>query len=130
MNSREWKIHKILDETKRVYILPARANGKLYNQLELYADLFTQKKDISVIRASDVEKAIDILKQKPKPVPYFDVMDMLERTHRYELFNDYLVKSEPKVILNTTTMDNPFWNEWRTCFGINDCFIVKESNLA
>ena len=53
MNSHEWKIHRILDETKRVYILPARGNSKLYNQLELYADLFTQKKDIKVIRAED-----------------------------------------------------------------------------
>lgn len=127
-NSHDWKIHKILNETKRVYILPARGNDKLYTQLELYVDLITQKKDIKVIRAEDVKKAVDILKQKPKPVPDFDVIDMLERTHRHERFNDYLVRSEPKVILNTTSMDTPFWKEREAWLGVNDCFIVVPEN--
>ena len=123
-NSHDWKIHKILDEAKRVYILPARGNDKLYTQLELYVDLLTQKKDIKVIRAEDVKKAVDILRQKPKPVPDFDVIDMLARTHRYELFNDYLMRTEPKVIFNTTNMDAPFWKEREAWLAVNDGFIV------
>lgn len=124
MNAHDWKIHKILDETKRVYIYPARGNDKFYAQLELYAELMTQNKEVRVIRAKDVKDIIDILKQKPKPVPDFDVIDALERTHRYELFNDYVVKSEPKVILNTTSMDTSFWKEQMEWFAMNDCFIV------
>ena len=128
MNNHEWMIHKILDETKRVYICPARGNCKPYTQLEIYADLVTRNKDVKVIRVEDVKKVADILRQKPTPVPDFDVMDMLERTHRYELFNDYVVKSEPKVILNSSIMDTPFWNEWKVWFGLNDCFIVTPDN--
>lgn len=127
-NSHDWKIHKILDETKRVYILPARGNCKLHTQLELYVDLLTQKKDIKVIRAEDVKNAIDILRQKPKPVPDFDVIDILERTHRHELFNDYLVRSESKVMLNTTNMDTPFWKEREVWLAVNDGFIVVPKN--
>ena len=124
-NKYDWKIHKILDEAKRVYICPARGNGKLYTQLELYADLFTnKKKDISVIRAEDIEKAIDIFRQKAEAVPDFDVIDALERTHRYELFNDYLVRSEPKIIFNTTIIETPFWKERTDWLSLYDGFIV------
>ena len=58
LNKYDWKIHKILDEAKRVYILPARGNDKLYNQLELYVDLMTKNRDIKIIRVEDIEKFI------------------------------------------------------------------------
>lgn len=60
MNSHEWKIHKILDEAKRVYIRPARGSGKIYTQLELYAELMAQNKDVKVIRAWDIKKAFNL----------------------------------------------------------------------
>lgn len=81
-NHHDWKIHKILDEAKRVYIYPARGSDKPYNQLELYADLMTQSRDIRIIRATDVEKAIKLLSEQPS---WYDLFD----THLYELFNDY-----------------------------------------
>lgn len=81
-NKYDWKIHKILDEAKRVYILPARGNDKLYNQLELYTDLTTKKRDIRIIRAEDVETAIKLLSKKPSWYDAFGV-------HLHERFNDY-----------------------------------------
>lgn len=56
MNSHEWKIHKILEEAKRVYICPARGNNKVYTQLEMYVDLMAKNRDVKVIRAEDLKK--------------------------------------------------------------------------
>lgn len=88
ITSNDWKIHKILDEAKRVYIYPARGNNKHYTQLELYADLMAQNKNIRVIRAEDVKKAVD--KLKSEPVLDYDLVDIFEETHRHRLFGDYL----------------------------------------
>lgn len=60
MNNHEWKIHKIIDEAKRVYICPARGSSKSYTQLELYAELMAQNKEIKVIRAADVKKDFNL----------------------------------------------------------------------
>lgn len=87
MNSHDWKIHKILDEAKRVYILPARGNDKFYSQLELYADLMTKNRDIRIIRATDVETAIKLLSKQPHWYDAFDV-------HLHERFNDYYLNRE------------------------------------
>lgn len=56
MNHHDWKIHKILDEAKRVYICPARGNDKLYTQLELYSELMAQNKEIVLVRSADIPK--------------------------------------------------------------------------
>ena len=125
MNNHEWKIHKILDEAKRVYICPARGNCKSYTQLELYAELMAQNKDIKVIRSEDIKKAVDILRAKPEPVLDYDLIDMLERTHRHELFNDYLMKYEPKIITSTTIEDSSFWKHWSMWHALYDGFIVS-----
>lgn len=55
-NHHDWKIHKILDEAKRVYICPARGNDKLYTQLELYTELMAQNKEITFMRKKDLPK--------------------------------------------------------------------------
>lgn len=86
MNHHDWKIHKILDETKRVYILPARGNDKLYTQLELYSELMTQNKEITIIRAEDVKKAVD----KFRSISDFDLEFMLEKRAKYESYWNYL----------------------------------------
>ena len=81
-NKHDWKIHKILDEAKRVYICPARGNDKLHSQLELYADLMAKNRDISIIRVTDIEKAIELLSIQPSWYDAFPV-------HLHEHFNDY-----------------------------------------
>lgn len=81
-NKYDWKIHKILDEAKRVYILPARGSDKTYTQLELYSEFTTKNRDISIIRAKDVEEAIKLLSMKPSWYESFGV-------HLHERFNDY-----------------------------------------
>lgn len=73
--SRDWNIHKKLDETRRVYVIPARANDKTYTQLELYSELMAQNKEIKVIRAEDIRKAVELLKPKTEPDPYFEWLD-------------------------------------------------------
>ena len=85
-NYHDWKIHKILSETKRVYICPARHNDKTYTQLEVYATLMAQNKDVKIIRAEDVKKAVD----KFRSIPDFDLEFMLERRAKYEAYWNYL----------------------------------------
>ena len=55
-NSHDWKIHKILSEAKGVYIYPARGNCKVRTQLELYAELMDQGKEITFVRSADLPK--------------------------------------------------------------------------
>ena len=83
--SRDWNIHKKLDETRRVYVMPARANDKTYTQLELYKELMTQGKDVKVIRAEDIRKAVELLKPKTEPDPYFEWLD-----RRYSALDSFI----------------------------------------
>ena len=55
-NNHDWKIHRILDDARKVYICPARGNDKLYTQLELYAELMAQNKEIIFMRKKDLPK--------------------------------------------------------------------------
>ena len=55
-NNHDWKIHKILDETRRVYVCPARGTNKVQTQLELYVELMNQGKDITFVRKKDLPK--------------------------------------------------------------------------
>lgn len=91
INHYDWKIHRKLEETRRVYICPARHNDKTYTQLKLYAELMTQNKNIKVIRASDVRDVIT--KLKTEPVLDYDLEFELNRSHRYQLFGDWLHKN-------------------------------------
>lgn len=101
VNHYDWKIHKILDEARTVYICPARGNSKLYTQLELYVELMTQNKTVKVIRSEDVKKDIKRLSS----VPDFDLEFMLENQAKYEMFADYIHEN------------------WRDCsFKFVDCF--------
>lgn len=91
-NKYDWKIHKILDETKRIYVYPARGNGKFYAQLELYADLIAQNKDIKVIRADDVKKVInfkDIITDKDL---YFNTVSPWRRDALDKYFEEEMTK--------------------------------------
>lgn len=132
-NKHDWKIHKILDEANRVYICPARGNGKFYNQLELYADLFTQKKDIHIIRAEDVKKAVDFKDifidkdlyyhheppwLKPELDKYFE-----EEMHKY--LEEDRRQWKPKIIHDTTVVNPAFWEEWNMWNVVYDGFIVR-----
>lgn len=56
INHHDWKIHKILDEAKRVYICPARGNGKPERTLRMYKELLEEGKEIVVVRSADISK--------------------------------------------------------------------------
>lgn len=93
--SRDWNIHKKLDETRRVYVMPARANDKTYTQLELYSELMAQNKEIKVIRAEDIRKAVELLKPKTEPDPYIELWRELDaRYARLDAFIDYFYEKE------------------------------------
>ena len=91
--SRDWNIHKKLDETRRVYVMPARANNKTYAQLELYSELMAQNKEIKVIRAEDIRKAVELLKRDPTPDPAYELWTNRDsELHRYldELYKEQM----------------------------------------
>lgn len=140
MNHHDWKIHKILDEAKRVYILPDRGNSKLYNQLELYADLFTQKKDIKIIRAEDVKAAVNKFKYIPDAVLDKDFCvserEWVDRivAHCFETeMKEYLQKQrenwEPKIVLDTWPKENRFYSDFIHWGGVySDCFVIRKDD--
>lgn len=45
-NHHDWKIHKILDEARRVYICPARGNCKPERTLRMYKELLEEGKKL------------------------------------------------------------------------------------
>ena len=55
-NSHDWKIHKILDEAKKVYICPARGNGKSERTLRMYKELLEEGKEVVITRLADISK--------------------------------------------------------------------------
>ena len=138
-NKYDWNIHKRLDEAKRVYICPARGNGKLYNQIELYLELTTRNKDIKLIRAEDIKKAVD--KIKSEPVLDYDLYsdlaapmyrDSIDRFLDEEM-RKYLCYSrtdwKPKVIFDTTIADTDFWKEWMLRHSVYGGFIIAPTRL-
>lgn len=129
-NKYDWKIHKILDEAKRVYICPARGNGKLYNQLELYVDLMSKNRDIKIIRANDIKTAVNKFKYIPDAVLDKDFCDSerewVDRmvAHCFETeMKEYLQKQrenwEPKIVLDTWPKDNAFHTELMLWASLN-----------
>lgn len=99
--SRDWKIRKKLDETRRVYVMPARANDKTYTQLELYSELMTQNKEIKVIRAEDIRKAVELLKRDPTPEPAYEIWtNRYSDLHRYvdELYEEMMQESFKPIV--------------------------------
>lgn len=132
-NYHDWKIHKILDEAKRVYICPARGSNKTYTQLELYADLMAQNKDIKVVRAEDVKKVVgfkDIITDKDL---YFNTVspwrrDALDKYFEEEMkkwLGDYRMEWEPKIIYDSTVVDDAPWRNWQLWNAVCDAFIVR-----
>lgn len=132
-NKYDWKIHKILDEAKRVYICPARGNCKLYNQLELYVDLLAQNKDVKVIRAGDVKKAVtlkDVIIDKDL---YFNTVspwrrDALDKYFEEEMkkwLGDYKMDWKPKIAYDSTVVDDAPWRYWQLWNAMYDGFIVR-----
>ena len=137
--SHDWKIHKILDEAKRVYILPARGNCKL-SQLDLYAELATKNRDIKIIRAEDVKVAVDKFKYIPDAVLDKDFCDserewvdrMVARCFETEM-KEYLQKQrenwEPKIVLDTWPRDNNFHTELMYWASLNtDAFRIRKDD--
>lgn len=81
--SRDWNIRKKLDETRRVYVMPARA------------------KEIKVIRAEDIRKAVEALKRDPTPDPTYEIWTNRDsELHRYldELYEEMMQESFKTII--------------------------------
>lgn len=117
-NNHDWKIHKILDETRRVYICPARGTNKVQTQLELYAELMDQGKEITLVRSKDSPK-----KDPFKVYKEFLDMDLIcnrEPPWLQDYFEEemkkYLKKNrenwKPIIRMSTTVMDDGPYKEW------------------
>lgn len=136
-NNHDWKIHKILDETKRIYVYPARGNGKLYNQLELYVDLMTKNRDVKVIRADDVKKAVTLKYAITDKDLYFNTVspwrrDALDKYFEDEMkkwLGDYRMEWKPKIIYDSTVVDDAPWRYWQLWNAMHDGFIVRPETV-
>lgn len=78
----DWAIHRRLKEANRVYILPARGQCKM-TQLELYAALVNEGRDVKVVRAKDIPKM-------DKDSWSMHAYAMLEQNQRAENFGHWL----------------------------------------
>ena len=138
-NSHDWKIHKILDEAKRVYVCPARGTNKVQTQLELYAELMDQGKEIAFVRSKDLPKKdpfkvykqfldMDLICNREAPW----LQDAIDKYFEEEM-KKYLKKDrenwKPIIRMDTTVVDDGPYKEWlyRQClyperfgFGILD----------
>ena len=137
MNSHEWKIHKILDEAKRVYVYPARGSGKVYTQLELYADLMAQNKEVRVIRAEDLKKAITLQDAIIDKDLYFnsappwrrDALDKYFEEEMKKWLGDQRANWKPKIIYDTTVVDDTPWLKQQLWNAMYDAFIVRPETM-
>lgn len=122
MNYYDWKIHKRLDEARRVYVHQARGNNKVQTQLELYAELMDQGNQITFVRSADLPK-----KDPFKIYKELLDMDMLcnrEPSWLQDAFDKYFEEEmkkylkedretwKPKVYLDTTVADDRPYIEW------------------
>lgn len=141
-NKHDWKIHKILDETRRVYVCPARHNDKTYTQLELYAELMDQGKEITFVQSKDLPK-----KDPFKVYKQLLDMDMIcnrEPSWLQDYFDKYFEEEmkkylkkdrenwKPKVYTDTTVVDDRPYREWlyrAYLFGAYDYVISKEEDV-
>ena len=138
-NNHDWKIHKILDETRRVYVYPARGNNKVQTQLELYAELMEQGKEVMVLRSADLPKK-DPFKIHHELLdmhlicniePYW-LQDAIDK-HFEEEMKKYLKKDrenwKPKVYMSTSLLHGDWYNKR---LGVMDSvlgsFIVAEDD--
>lgn len=124
INHYDWRIHRKLDEARRVYICPARGNGKLERTREMYEDLLDQGKEITFVRAADLPKKDPLKIHK-------ELLDMDLCYHREpswfeKMIDDYLKKElykhlqvdtemerwKPRIITDTTVVDDAFLYNW------------------
>lgn len=136
-NHHDWKIHKILDETKRVYILPARGNDKTYTQLEMYVDLMTKNRDIKVIRAEDIKRTDGFKDMILDKDLYFntvspwrrDALDKYFEDAMKKYLGDYRMTWEPKIVYDSTVVDDAPWRYWQLWNAMYDGFIVRPETV-
>ena len=137
MNHYDWKIHKILDETRRVYVCPARGNNKVQTQLELYAELMDQGKEIKVVRAKDLPKKNpfkvykefldkDLICNREPPW----LQDYFDRYFEEEM-KKYLKKDmenwKPIIRMDTTVVDEGPYREWLyQQYLYPDAFVIRK----
>lgn len=137
MNKHDWKIHKILDETRRVYVCPARGTNKVQTQLELYAELMDQGKEITFVRSKDLPKKdpfkvykelldMDLICNREPPwlQDYFD-------KYFEEEMKKYLKKDrenwKPIIRMDTTVVDDGPYREWLIQqYLCPDAFVIRK----
>ena len=70
----DWKIHRKLDEARRIYIYPARGSGK--SQIEQLFDLIDSGKDVYVMTKADIPKRIPSMEQIKETILDWDLQDV------------------------------------------------------
>lgn len=89
----DWSIHKKLKEVNRVYIIPARGQNKM-SQLELYATLMNEGRDVKIIRANDIPK----LDKNSWSMRALALLEQEQRAERFghwvhEMYKDYNMRN-------------------------------------
>lgn len=52
----DWKIHKRLDQGRTVYLALPRGSGKTWRMLELYEELITAGKRVTIVKPEQILK--------------------------------------------------------------------------
>lgn len=140
LNHHDWKIHRRLEEARKVYICPARGNCKSERTREMYEDLIKQGKEITFVRSDNLPK-LDPFELKEAFIdkglvcnnepPW--LQNALDKYFEEEMRKWLREKNEywtPKVRLDTTVVDDNLWYEWmlwdQLAFGNH--FVVKKEN--
>lgn len=121
----EWVIYKKLIEAgglgDTVYIVPARANNKVYTQLELYKELFAKGKEIKVVRLEDLQR----VRTKPAPVLDLDVLDA-ERLRRANQIIDSI--REAQTLLKNKLAYDPY-SFLTDYYALNDDYHIEPNAM-
>ena len=122
-NIYNWRIHRKLDEARRVYICPARGNCKPERTREMYEDLLNQGKEITFVRAADFPKKDpfkiheDLLDMDLCSNRESRWLDTVLEKHFEEEMHKYLQKEiegwKPKIIIDTAVPDDSFLYDWK-----------------
>lgn len=120
-NPHEWKIHRLLKEAKRVYILPARGNCKPERTLRMYKELLEEGKEIVLVHSTDLPKKdswkgrralLNLDKDLICNSEYSWMRDAIDKYIEEEMKKSLQEKNEywtPKVYMDTSLIKPSDW---------------------